>query len=276
MKSVDILDQKWLDLVFEGRNQKYGAYQLRRESPTTTLFAFLIGVSIVAVVMTAVLLSRTTASDSVIYSPLATPVELSNIELPQPKPQEPTQAAAPVSRKQEADENQEDVALVDPEVVRAIDAEQNIAPNNQNNQTDNEATGSDLGIATGSGGGTTTSATTNTGGGETGAIEGPRGTATLDKQPEFPGGINKFYNYISRNFAKPEIDNHRTIKVYVSFVIEKDGTMTEIKVPNDPGYGLGKEAIRVLKSLKTKWKPGIYKGQPVRTAYSLPVVVVMN
>jgi hypothetical protein len=52
--------------------------------------------------------------------------------------------------------------------------------------------------------------------------------------------------------------------------------MTDIQVKNDPGYGLGKEAMRVLKSLKTKWTPGILNSKAVRTSYSLPITVQMN
>ena len=66
------------------------------------------------------------------------------------------------------------------------------------------------------------------------------------------------------------------MKVYVSFVIEKDGSMTDIQVKRDPGYGMGKEAIRVLKSLKTKWSPGMIGSKAVRTAYNLPITVQMD
>ncbi|MNY48601.1 Gram-negative bacterial tonB protein [compost metagenome] len=63
------------------------------------------------------------------------------------------------------------------------------------------------------------------------------------------------------------------MKVYVSFVIERDGSITDITVIKDPGYGLGKEAVRVLKSLKTKWTPGVLNGKTVRTAYNLPITI---
>jgi protein TonB len=74
-------------------------------------------------------------------------------------------------------------------------------------------------------------------------------------------------------FTRPELDAEKTLKVYVSFVIERDGSITDITVLNDPGYGLGKEAIRVLKSIKTKWTPGILDGKAVRTAYNLPITI---
>jgi protein TonB len=94
--------------------------------------------------------------------------------------------------------------------------------------------------------------------------------------PEFPGGIQKFYNYVGNNFEKPEIDELNNYKVYVAFVIERDGSMSDIKVIKDPGFGLGREAVRVLKSLKTKWSPGMIGSKPVRTAYNLPITVQMN
>jgi protein TonB len=52
--------------------------------------------------------------------------------------------------------------------------------------------------------------------------------------------------------------------------------MSNIKVLRDPGYGLGKEAIRVLKSLKSKWTPGMIAGQAVRTSYNLPITVKLE
>ena len=62
----------------------------------------------------------------------------------------------------------------------------------------------------------------------------------------------------------------------MAFVIEEDGTMSNIKVTRDPGYGLGKEAVRVLNSLKTKWTPGMIGGHPVRTYYNLPILVKLD
>jgi protein TonB len=75
----------------------------------------------------------------------------------------------------------------------------------------------------------------------------------------------------------PELYSTMAKRLYFSsfypFVIEKNGSLTDIKVLQNPGYGLDKEAIRVLKSLKTKWEPGIKNGNPVRTAFSLPIII---
>jgi len=95
----------------------------------------------------------------------------------------------------------------------------------------------------------------------------------LHVKPEFPGGINAFYNSINKNFRIPDIKKNLSATINVSFVIEKDGTMSSYKVLRDPGYGLGDELLRVLKLIKEKWTPGMQNDKPVRTAQSLPLTI---
>ena len=70
------------------------------------------------------------------------------------------------------------------------------------------------------------------------------------------------------------MDEPKTVRILVSFVIERDGDMTDINVLSQTNEALNNEAIRVLKSLKTKWSPGIKNGTAVRTQYTLPITVV--
>lgn len=95
-------------------------------------------------------------------------------------------------------------------------------------------------------------------------------TATETK-PEYEGGIKEFYSYIGNNFRVPNIKGLKG-KVIVQFVVEKDGSLGDIKVLRDVGYGTGEEAKRVL-SNSPKWKPGTQKGVAVRVLYSLPINV---
>jgi protein TonB len=96
-------------------------------------------------------------------------------------------------------------------------------------------------------------------------------TAGIEVKPEFPGGMAKFYKYVGDNYRAPEEEGLKG-KVYVTFVVEKDGSLTDIKVLRDIGYGTGKEAIRVL-SKCPRWNPGIQNGKPVRVLYSLPIQI---
>jgi len=97
-------------------------------------------------------------------------------------------------------------------------------------------------------------------------------TAGIEVKPEFPGGIDEFYKFISKNYNCPKVEKLAG-KVYVTFIIEKDGSLTDIKVLRDIGYGTGKEAIRVLE-LSPKWLPGEQNGKKVRCTYSLPIAIM--
>jgi protein TonB len=96
-------------------------------------------------------------------------------------------------------------------------------------------------------------------------------TAGIEVKPDFPGGMEKFYSFIGKNYQTPDEEGLKG-KVYVSFVVEKDGSLTDIKVLRDIGYGTGKEAIRVLKSCP-RWSPGEQNGKKVRCTYSLPISI---
>ena len=87
----------------------------------------------------------------------------------------------------------------------------------------------------------------------------------VDVMADYKGGIAAQVNFVDKNFIAPK-DNGEKIegKVYLSFVIEKDGTLTDVKVMRDYGYGSGKEALRVLNKMP-KWIPAQFKGKPVRT-----------
>ncbi|MFB9077237.1 energy transducer TonB [Flavobacterium procerum] len=272
MSKLSLYETKWTDLVFENKNKEYGAYQLRQENPKTTVTALFMGLLLItALGSVPVLISKFTTQNVVEEivpsdSDPITPVDLSN-DIVQPKTEE---VAPPPAQQAAAADVIETKQLVNPEIVPENQATPDIAKN-----VDNVVATPN----TGNGEGNVKNAIPSTVGGN-GVVDGtgpeittPLPPGALDKLPEFPGGIEKFYAYVGRNFNRPELDVEKTLKVYISFVVEKDGSLTDIIVRNDPGYGMGKEAIRVLKSLKTKWVPGMLDGKAVRTAYSLPITV---
>lgn len=97
---------------------------------------------------------------------------------------------------------------------------------------------------------------------------------TTVNEPQFPGGIEKFYMFVGQNFKIPaEFDKQKIDgKIFMEFMIEKDGSLSEFKVVKDLGYGLGDEAIRVLK-LSPKWIPASENGEAVRVMYTLPITI---
>ena len=273
MSKLSIYETGWINLVFQDRNKEYGAYQLRQESTKTALTALFMGVLFIFGALSIPIISNYLNPGKIdtigIPEFTNTIVQLTDIipnQLEQKK-------SLPAVKTKTVDVPVKSAKLVNPVIVQASQANQDIAKNTDNTTATNtttEGTGI-IGINPTSSSGTGTETITPVDLGSTIV-----NSVSLDKLPEFPGGINKFYNYVGNNFEKQEIDGSGSIRVYVSFVIERDGSMTDIQVKRDPGYGLGKEAVRVLKSIKTKWAPGMIAGKPVRTAYNLPITVQMN
>lgn len=275
MSKLNLYETSWTDIVFENRNKEYGAYYLRQENTKTSFFALFMGVSLLTAALCVPMIYNNLNPDrgTIISCPITEidPVVVSDFDAYVP-PKTEEEAPMPKVTQPITENNNTNLQLINPVIVQAAAATQEtIAVNDQlKNITDN---------STANTGGTGVGTETSTGTGvETPSI--PNNTimnsAVLDKKPEFPGGINKFYTYVGNNFEKPELDSEMVIRVSVSFVIEKDGSMTDIRVLRDPGYGLGAEAIRVLKSLKTKWSPGILDGKAVRTSYNLPITIQTN
>ena len=94
----------------------------------------------------------------------------------------------------------------------------------------------------------------------------------VEVAPEFPGGMDKMAKYLSENISYPEEAKEKGIsgRVFISFVIEKDGSVTEVKVMRSVDPIVDNEAVRVVKAMP-KWKPGMQKGKPVRVSYVLPI-----
>lgn len=102
-------------------------------------------------------------------------------------------------------------------------------------------------------------------------------SAFLDKSPEYSGGMELFYKFVGENFTISDegIKEKISGKVFITFIVEKDGSLSNFKILREIGYGTGEETVRVLK-LSPKWKPGEIKGKPVRVQYSLPITVRTN
>ncbi len=265
MRSVRIFEKKWIDLVFEGRNKEYGAYQLRKDSDKTTLKALFSAVVFLTAFVSIFIIFNQLSTKNIpnITENLDTIIELTAVSFKKELPIEESQTTetAPKNSKSVTSLNH---ANIIPKTE--IKPESNLTNSTLAIPSSNTAgTGTEINLGT-TGGTNTTSINTMT-------TNEPLVPGVLDKQPEFPGGIEKFYQFVGNRFERPETNSSQPIRIIVYFVIEKNGTLTDIKVLQNPGYELDKEAIRVLKSLKTKWEPGIKNGNPVRTSFTLPIII---
>jgi len=98
-----------------------------------------------------------------------------------------------------------------------------------------------------------------------------------DVVPEFPGGMEAFLKFLVKVMRYPAAARERGVqgRVLVSFVVERDGSLTDIKVARGIGSGCDEEAVRVMK-LSPKWIPGSQNGNPVRVAYTMPLSYALS
>lgn len=96
--------------------------------------------------------------------------------------------------------------------------------------------------------------------------------AAVKQKPEFPGGIKQLNTMVNENYQKAGFPTAKKAKVNALFVVEKDGSLSDVKIIRYVDAEKAKELVRILESLP-KWTPGKQKGNPVRTLYALTLVI---
>jgi len=270
----DVNRIEWLNLVFENRNQEYGAYELRLKSSSylrNALVVSAVGFSLLVMVpsILSVLSNKDTTSitDAIPLDDDKTVYHLREVELPAKK----QQAASQISAGAKSDFKQINHAppkVVDDNLGKdapTID-EINTAVIGSENINGIESTGSNL---------TGTTDGTGTGLEATGTGSGAENDIVLfaDMMPEFPGGMAAWSKFLNRNLQYPAAARETGVqgRVTVSFVVEKNGAITGLKVLGGIGAGCDEEALRVIKK-SPFWKPGYQNGKAVRVAYVIPIV----
>lgn len=264
ISNFNLYKTEWLDLVFDKRNKEYGAYNIRQHYAENLSLALLIAV--VVVVSGAVAIGK-----AIVVEPPTekwTHVEVEPPVLPptkkedpvKPKVEKPVQAAEPVKTRAflppvvTAEVPEDEMPTID-ELEKVVVGSTNI---------DGPETGQQ----------NATVETPSTSGGEGLDITEDKTytTGELSVLPTPVGGEAAWTKFLTKNLRYPEqaVDAEKSGKVWISFIIEKDGTLTDIKVMRGPGYGMDEEALRVLRKAPA-WTPGIQRGKPVRVAYTLPI-----
>jgi protein TonB len=264
----DLYNAEWLDLVFDHRNKNYGAYELRQNYGRNMTKAMGIAFAAVALLSAATIVFKAKPKHENLVN--MTTVDLTKVIPPPPKkdevvepqksrPAEPVKAAAPTPT----------IKYTTPHVVpEDVTTEPpTIADLNKN------AVGSE----TIKGDGPPEQALGTKDQGPAGApVTEDNGIRTvgdpLEVMPEPVGGAAAWAKFLQKNLRFPPVAQDAGVsgKVFMSFIIEKDGTLSNIKVDRGAGYGFDEEATRVLKLAKA-WKPGVQNGQNVRVRYSIPI-----
>lgn len=94
----------------------------------------------------------------------------------------------------------------------------------------------------------------------------------VDEMPSFPGGQSALFDFMAKNIKYPEVaeDNGIQGRVLVTFIVKKDGSLSDVRVAKSVDPSLDKEAVRIIKSMP-KWNPGIHRGRYVNVKFTVPV-----
>lgn len=257
------------DIVFANRNKSYGAYALRKEYKGVVTKATIIGASIFLLAMFAPkLLDKLGLQED--KEEVMVEVNLLDIPPPpidenEPPPPPPPPVEQPkvetvkflppeVKKDEEVPEESPPPTVEKLEVAIAASETQEGDPNATELIIAPEAISAGKGEVI-----------------EAAPAEEKIFTA-VEQNPEFPGGPAEMYKYLAKNIRYPGAASRANIqgRVFLQFVVNTDGSITDVSVVKGVGFGCDEEAMRVVKGMP-KWKPGRQSGRAVRVKYTLPV-----
>ncbi|MBW8361400.1 MAG: energy transducer TonB [Kaistella sp.] len=265
---TDNQEIKFNEMVFAKRNKQYGAYVLRTEESSTLKKALFIGVAFFAAVSVIPLIANS-FTDTVIHEPVPTdgPILIpipdapdKKVETVKPNPPAP----APIEKT---------VVYTLPTPTKNLTKPETPAPSKDELKDATIGTVNVDGAKPGDTYKPIEKPFTNEGTGK--QVDVPKTSdepaVTVDVQANFSGGIEAFRNKVMQNFDTSNFEeNGGVIKTTVTFIVEKDGTISGIKT-NGANPEFSREAERTIKAVKGKWIPAKIKGVPVRSYFKFPI-----
>ena len=278
MAKIDLYDPKWVDMVFAGKNKEYGAYQLRKGTSGRNIKALLILVIAAALVggfLAWKVIEQKQAEEQQAYMEAMKLAELQQQAKKEEKKKEPVKPkiepkkeipvaretqkfTAPVIKKDELVKEENQVKQMD-----KLDEKVAVGTENKEGVKDRtiEAVRSEIAVAAPP---------------PPPAPKPEVSTKVFDvveEMPSFPGGQGALMSYLASNIKYPVVAQENGVqgRVIVSFVVERDGSISDVRVARSVDPSLDREAQRVVKSMP-RWKPGKQNGSAVRVKYTVPVV----
>ncbi|MBQ1185659.1 MAG: energy transducer TonB [Muribaculaceae bacterium] len=279
-KNVDLTSKEWRDLVFEGKNQEFGAYQLRKSSDkrhNLAMLYVLIGLAVVAAILFSLNMYNDYRAEIEAAEAKERAEKMSAAQLAQMEEVEEVEEVVEEQRfeQPEIEVPQEVLATVQVTQIAIVDAEEvkNEVMDMEAQQEDNTARG--VVNQEGSDDADKFQAVA-----EQVVVKEPEPEpvkeeeifVAVEQQPEFPGGTAALMKWLASNVRYPQmaLENGISGRVIVKFVVEKDGSVSGVTLVRGVDKDLDREAIRVVKSMP-KWQPGKNNGQAVRCYFNLPV-----
>ena len=271
MSKIDLISNEWTDLVFEGRNQSYGAYKLRKTTGKRNLWALIIVALAAVLLYLGLQLQRMAEANKKVENTQAVELAKLNTEKKEAKVekevirQEPEKVVeqvkssvkftAPIIKKDEEVKEEDEIKL---DEVQKSDKAVGAFTVEGNDEVGGAVLKAKEDIA---------------------APEPPKQVVeetkiftVVEQMPMFPGGDAALMGYLRDNMHYPTVaaENGVQGRVVVGFVVERDGSITDVNVLRSVDPSLDREAMRVVKNMP-RWTPGKQNGSAVRVKYQVPV-----
>lgn len=267
MAKIDLTSPEWCELVFKGKNHSYGAFKMRADSAKrhnwammVVLVIALVGFSIPALIKIATPKQKEVMTEVTTLSQLEEP-EIKQEEMKRVEPIAPPPPAlkssikftAPVIKKDE--EVHEDDEMKSQQELTETKVAISIADVKGNDEVNGKDIADLKQVVTQA------------------APEPEKVFDMVEQMPTYPGGTSELLSYLAKNIKYPPIaqENGTQGRVIIQFVVEKDGSIADVRVARGVDPYLDKEAMRVIR-LMPRWIPGKQNGEAVRVKYTVPVM----
>ena len=275
MSQIDLIDNKWSDLMFENRNKEYGAYVLRRQTGRRNVAAILAVLLLFACVMVYMVAKNAYDEYQKTHQIHDQVTELTTLK--QEKKKEAKVERKEIVKQQEVEKVVEKVKSSVKFTAPVIKKDDEVKPEDEM-KTQEEIMDSKVAVGF-------ANVVGNDENGE--VLKAKEVIATepvkpkeeenkvfdvVEQMPSFPGGNSALMQFLSKNIKYPVVAEENGIqgRVVCTFVVERDGRVTDVRVVKSVDPSLDKEAVRVVSSMPA-WIPGKQNGSAVRVKYTLPV-----
>ena len=272
MAKIDLIDNNWTDLVFEGKNKEYGAYVLRRDTGKRNVKALvwvMIGIALIFAIAYANLAIQNAMKQN---AAIETDVELSKLAQKKEAKVERKEPVKVEVEQKVVEKVKSSVKFTAPEIKK----DDEVKPEDEiKSQDDLSKTNTAIGTFDVKGNDEAEGEVLKAK--EVVVDEKPKEEETkvfdvVEQMPSFPGGDAELMKFLSTHIKYPVVAEENGIqgRVIATFVVERDGSISDVKVIKSVDPSLDKEATRVVSSMP-HWIAGRQNGNPVRVKYTVPV-----
>ena len=272
MSKIDLISGEWTDIVFTGRNQSYGAYKLRKGTGKRNVISIIAVIALAVLCQIGLTIKKAADAEAARRAAMTQAVELSQLGQPKKKA-EVKQKQIKVEPERVVEQVKSSIKFTAPVIKKdsEVKPEDELKTQDQLMET-KTAIGSFDVKGNDDANGEVLKAKEVIAQPEPPKVEETKVFDVVEQMPSFPGGPTALMTYLSQNTKYPVVAQENGVqgRVVVSFVVERDGSITDVRVVRSVDPSLDKEATRVVKSMPN-WIPGKQNGSTVRVKYNVPV-----